>query len=104
MKHARHSEPAQSKANICFNCKKACGGCPWTEIDSSTNRPKFTPVPGWTATKTKLNMARGVIIDSYHITECPLFDKDDEREVVISGELSVNDIQVLLKFWKDRGE
>lgn len=37
------------RANICFDCANACGGCSWSEIDPETERPRFEPVPGWTA-------------------------------------------------------
>ena len=36
-------------ANKCIDCANAYGGCPWTEIDPETGKPKFEPVPGWTA-------------------------------------------------------
>ena len=36
----------ENRANICFDCKKACGGCSWSK--------NFTPVKGWLANKTKI--------------------------------------------------
>ena len=104
MKHARHSKPAVGKSNICFECKNACGGCAWTEIDPETNRPRFAPVPGWTATKTKINMAKGMIVDGYHITECPLFERDDNRQEGGSGELGIGELKVLMTLWKRKGD
>lgn len=69
--------PYGSRANICFDCDKACGGCSWTEIDPITERPRFEPVPGWTAEKTMLNVGssgnRRRFLKTYHITACPEF-------------------------------
>ena len=66
-------------SNICFHCKRACGGCRWSEIDPSTGKPRFEPVPGWTAEKTVLNLGvshdRRILTESYYITACPLFDR-----------------------------
>lgn len=71
--------------NICFDCQRACGGCPWSELDPDTNQPRFQPVPGWTAEKVKLNVYGGpngmVVIDTYHVTDCPLFLRDEPRKL-----------------------
>lgn len=65
------------KANICFDCQKACGGCSWTELDPATKKPRFEPVPGWTAEKSLLNVGSdrkgGKWVETYHITACPQF-------------------------------
>lgn len=64
--------------NICFDCKNAVPdeeghGCPWSR--------KFEPVPGWTAKKVILNPGRKYDqTETYCITECPLFDPDDDRK------------------------
>lgn len=72
--------PINSKANICFDCDRACGGCSWTEIDPETEKPRFEPVPGWTAKKVKLRLGACNklvnIAETYHITACPLFTPD----------------------------
>lgn len=70
------------KNNLCVKCKKAYGGCSWTEVDSNTGRVKFQPIPGWTATKRVLQIDRmrgGYVraIETYHITDCPLFEKEE---------------------------
>ena len=57
---------------LCWSCKKACGGCPWTEVDPGTGKVRFEPIPGWTATKTAKN-ANGVLMESYDIRDCPLY-------------------------------
>lgn len=77
-------DPAK-KANICFDCKKACGGCSWSGLDAKGN-PKFEPVPGWTAEKTKVLVGRNkhgerIYADTYHITACPLFEKEAKRKL-----------------------
>lgn len=54
--------------NICFDCKKAVGGCSWSE--------KFEPVEGW---KAEPSIIAGYI-ESYYITECPLFERDEPRD------------------------
>lgn len=49
-------EKYRKQANICFNCQRACGDCPWSEIDPETDKPRFQPVPGWTAKRVILRM------------------------------------------------
>lgn len=78
--------PNDKKINICVDCDNAFGGCPWSEKNPETNRTRFEPVPGWTATKAYLSggrMPNGEkrILETYRITECPLFvpDKNMER-------------------------
>lgn len=97
-----------SGSNICFNCQKACGGCSWTEINPETNKPRFEPVPGWTAKPVLLNVGRGTkkggIIDkclqeTYHITACPEFVPDAPRESS-GGELDEFQFKVLLRKWR----
>lgn len=70
----------QDKGNICFRCQKACGGCSWSAIDPKTNKPKFEPVPGWTAKKVLLCLgswgSHKSITETYHITACPEFVPD----------------------------
>lgn len=70
-----------TKTNICFDCKKACGGCSWSELDPVTGKPRFEPVPGWTAKPARLlywvdNGTRKRYDDTYEITACPLFEPD----------------------------
>lgn len=61
-------------ANICFDCKNACGNCEWSKVDPETGKIRFHPVPGWTAKKVKLRTAWSGEIDTYRITSCPKFD------------------------------
>lgn len=102
--------PANAKVNICFDCQNACGGCPWTAVDPKTEKVKFEPVPGWTAEKVLLNVAnygqdKKRVVETYHITACPLFTKD-ERKRTESDNLEVNDDQfaLILAKWKREGE
>ena len=53
----------QTKMTLCWDCKKACGGCRWSD--------KLLPVPGWTAKETTNKI--GV---SYIVLECPQFERD----------------------------
>ena len=72
--------PINSRTNICFDCQKACGGCSWSELDPATKKPRFEPVPVWTAEKKKLivscSKGKRIVIDTYHITACPEFVPD----------------------------
>lgn len=77
--------PTNSRANICFDCQKACGGCSWSEIDPSTKKPRFEPVPGWTAEPIRMQIGNNqygkVMTDTYRITACPEFVADEPRQV-----------------------
>lgn len=60
----------QVGAQLCWTCKKACGGCSWSR--------KFEPVPGWEATPSVIYHGSGRQnnrrdIHTYHITGCPQF-------------------------------
>ena len=70
--------------NLCFDCKKACGGCSWSEWDAVNKKPKFQPVEGWKAIKVPYFMnGRGGGLDcTYYITDCPEFESDERTEVV----------------------
>lgn len=71
--------PSGRKTNICFDCKNACGRCPWSRYDPEKKRTAFEPVPGWTAEKVPFlskgeRNKRGHDF-TYHITACPLFER-----------------------------
>ena len=57
---------------LCWGCRKACGGCRWSS--------RGKPVPGWTATPMRRNAGTNkgvpVIMDTYRITACPQFVAD----------------------------
>lgn len=64
------------KEQLCWTCERACGRCPWTAIDPVTKRPKFEPVPGWDAEKTRWTTNDGkkrVVSETYAIKACPLY-------------------------------
>lgn len=88
----------KGNANICFDCKKACGGCSWSELDSKTLRPRFEPVPGWDAAKTFFKNGNQKI-ETYHIRACPLFERDD-REESNNCELGLNELRWLMRRWE----
>ena len=48
---------------ICWDCKKAIGGCSWSET--------LTPVEGWTAIQNDKDNT-----ESYKVIMCPLFERD----------------------------
>ena len=95
------------KTNICFDCKKACGGCSWSEIDPNTEKPRFEPVEGWTAKKTSLLFSNGHgdlrREITYHITACPLFERDEPRVSSGSG-ISLEQMEVMLMRWRREGD
>lgn len=64
-------------SNICFDCKKAYGGCSWTELDKN-GRVRFEPVPGWTAKEITIRFDKRKE-KTWHITKCPLFEPDNIR-------------------------
>ena len=97
--------------NICFDCQKACGGCSWSELDPNTGKPRFEPVPGWTAEKVKLQTTstpKGrVIVETYYITACPEFVKDEPRKsghLILTEEQSklfLDNVTRILRRWSD---
>ena len=91
------------KTNICFRCKNACGGCSWSELDPDTLKPRFEPVPGWTAKKVMLNVGTNrkgrCFVETYQITGCPLFVKDDRRTDNFKG-LTDSQWAELMKKWR----
>ena len=59
---------------LCWKCKKACGGCSWSE--------SLTPIDGWTAEKRvkKYNLfGEPAFYETYEITGCPEFVHDGKR-------------------------
>lgn len=58
--------------SICGECQQKIGACSWSR--------EFKPVPGWTATPTKVLMQSCIsgrtkksYADSYDVTDCPLY-------------------------------
>ena len=75
---------AHKTANICFDCKNACGGCSWSEFDPDTGKVRFQPVDGWDAEEVDLNVGssgrgRADVVKTYSIKSCPQFEKDEDR-------------------------
>lgn len=67
------------QANICIDCARACGGCSWTGIDDK-GELRWEPVPGWTAEKIQMKVGNYKTVDTYHITACPLFIREEKKE------------------------
>lgn len=75
------SEARSNRANICIDCKKACGGCSWSARDPATGKLLWQPVPGWTAEEVPYVLYRsgnGYCKEemTYKITACPEFEED----------------------------
>lgn len=64
------------KANICFDCENACGGCSWTEFDPVTRGTRFKVPEG--AVATPVYDRNGIFI-TYSISVCPLFIESPPR-------------------------
>lgn len=100
-------------ANICFDCKKACGKCSWSASDPATGKIKYEPVPGWTAKKVSYvsgwSNGKPCHTETYHITDCPLFEQDDPRKVdyreltCSESEDFLKNVGYLLKRWEKNG-
>ena len=71
-------------SSICLDCQRACGGCSWSAVDPITEKIRFEPVPGWTATRVRLNLGgsteKNRYCDTYRITACPQFLPDPPRK------------------------
>ena len=61
----------EGRGQLCWRCKKACGGCSWSDW--------LKPVEGWTATPTVVKDFMGDF-ESYKIKKCPEFVADEEDE------------------------
>lgn len=77
----------QSRANICFDCKRAVGDCSWSELDPQTGKPRFEPVPGWTAKPSTLYRnergKRGKHEPySWRVIACPIFIRESAHRKV----------------------
>lgn len=53
---------------LCITCRKATGGCAWSD--------NLQPVKGWKATPTKVSGNKGGAVESYSITACPEYEDD----------------------------
>lgn len=93
--------------NICFDCQRATGECPWSALDPETGEPAFRPVPGWTAEPVRYAMqrydsdGRMMYDDSFHITACPLYLPDPPRESS-TLQMELDDLRRLLKRWDNK--
>ena len=58
-----------SKTNICIDCVNSCNGsCSWAM--------KHEPVEGWTAKPIKYYTGKGIVKDSFEISDCPNLETD----------------------------
>ena len=63
----------------CWTCKKACGGCSWTEVGPD-GKVKFDPIPGWSAEKSVRSRDGKTLMESYQINYCPEYEQEEPRE------------------------
>ncbi len=55
-----------NKFTLCWDCKKATGGCSWSN--------KLRPVKGWTAQEVKPTSSKPYT--TYLVEQCPEFKRD----------------------------
>ena len=71
----------EDSGQLCWKCKKACGLCSWSH--------HFEPIPGWTAKPIRRSFGNGkkgpVVMDTYRITECPLYVPDEPMRIPRKG-------------------
>lgn len=73
MMTAKKGEPQKNRSKtICFECRKACGGCSWAR--------DFIPVEGWDATPTEIYIEKAEPLCSYEVRSCPEFCPDIKRD------------------------
>lgn len=109
----RKESEEKNRANICIDCKKACGGCSWSARDPVTGKLLWQPVPGWTAEEVPLMLYQSRkgytrMETTYKITACPEFERDERQCYSDSRELSkeesdhfLADIRRILRRWAD---
>ncbi|MBE7092996.1 MAG: hypothetical protein E7365_07470 [Clostridiales bacterium] len=88
---------------LCWDCQNALGRCPWSA--------RGEEVEGWTAEKTLIpNGCDSEYTESYKITKCPMFIKDEERlPIVLPGDrITIKTLATILgikprtlKSWQD---
>lgn len=67
--------PATGQCNICFDCRKACGGCSWSEINPATGRVRFEPPEGCVTEKCFRRPDGKEYEEVVRIVACPLFER-----------------------------
>lgn len=98
---AKPHSPQAHRGNICWNCRRAAGGCSWSGLDPETLEPAFQPVPGWTA-ETLPYIANGCKLGTtYRITACPLFLPDPPRGKSV-GEMELEDLHRIMRREKQK--
>ena len=75
---------AQQKETLCWSCKRpGTRTCSWD--DSKGN----VPVEGWTAEERPYPGAYVGPKRSFHVIECPLYEKDEKYYIATGGEKPV---------------
>ena len=70
-------------AQLCWECDRATGGCPWSS--------KGQAIKGWIAKKTLVLGDGGRKVPSYDITACPLFKPENttDRKLLVNNATAV---------------
>ena len=91
------------RETLCWTCKHCTGSC-LPETDKNTNTKAlyqcpwvrdYTPVEGWTATRTELKVAPDQKTESYFIHSCPHYKMDLEGQIDV---LSAEDLSKAIGF------
>ena len=69
-------------ASICFDCKKACGGCSWSEYDPVAGKVRWEPVEGWVAEPVMYPPSAPYQKPSWRVIECPEFEPDEPAIII----------------------
>lgn len=91
-----HKACTGDKTNICFDCQRATGHCPWSALDPETGDPAFRPIPGWTVERVPYIIHGCKPDTTYRITACPLFLPDPPRGKSV-GEMELEDLQRIMR-------
>lgn len=65
MRERKRRNNYSKSEQLCWSCKNACGGCPWSK--------NLTPVEGWIAEPTVIRDSGKPAMHSYKITYCPKY-------------------------------
>ena len=70
----QNEQKKREKPTLCWDCKNACGGCPWSK--------HLVPVGGWTAKKTTIRASKTgeERMPSYLVIGCPEYITDQPKK------------------------
>jgi len=75
----QNEQKKREKPTLCWDCKNACGGCPWSK--------HLVPVGGWTAKKTTIRASKTgeERMPSYLVIGCPEFVRDKQKKQAVDA-------------------